>query len=98
MDLDWPRALGLPVDHIVRPYPFNGPVEKDPQGIWDSDPSLTWLTPTLAILLLSPLSTQPTPCLPQLGNMPQVLQSTLPYCTALPQTAPQPCCCTPNGH
>ena len=78
MDLDWPHALGLPVDHIVRPYLFNGPVDKDPQGIWDSDPSLTWLTPTLAILLLSPLSTQPTPCLPQLGNMPQALESTLP--------------------
>ena len=71
----------------MRPYLFNGPVDKDPQGIWDSDPSLTWLTPTLAILLLSPLSTQPPPCLPQLGNMPQVLQSTLPHCTALPQTA-----------
>ena len=104
MDLDWPHALALPVDHIVRPYPCNGPVDKGPQGIWDSDPSLTWLTPTLAILLLSPLSTQPTPCLPQLGNMPQapaqaqVLQSTLPHSTALPQTAPHPGCCTPNGH
>ena len=82
MDLDWPHALGLPVDHIVRPYPFNGPMDKDPQGIWDSDPSLTWLTPTLAILLLSPLSTQPTPCLPQLGNMPQAPAQA--HCLRLP--------------
>ena len=55
---------------------------KGPQGIWDSDPSLTWLTPTLAILLLSPLSTQSTPCLPQLGNMPQAPAQA--HCLRLP--------------
>ena len=44
---------------IVRP--LNGLMDKGHQGIGDGDPSLAWLTPHQAR----------TPCLPQLGNMPQ---------------------------